>query len=284
VALLINNEFVDDEAFLTQFRQMGGLNIDPNHPAARLEAETLSRLAEERVIGFTLLRQQASAEGFTITAAEVEAKRQAEWGTSSASVCGAGVQQAMADALLVEKYCTWLTRHEPRPSRTEVEACYRSRREDFRMPEQAQLTQVVRNIYLPEDEAPARSAMEQAEQQLQAGKPFRDVAERYSDCGGRIILGWVKRGEMVAEFEDVVFAMSKGQRSAIFRTVFGLHIVQVLDRKQSGYQSLDEVRPVLARQMLQMRRDQRVTMEVRQAMQRATIVPVAATSADMVAR
>jgi hypothetical protein len=275
LALLINDEYVDDAAFVAEFRQLGGLNIDPKHPAAQYEAATLSRMAEERVIGRVLLRQRALAEGFNVTADEVEARREEQWGTSSASVCGAGVQNAIGEGLLIEKYCNWITRHEPRASRADVEAWYRSRREDFRMPEQVKLMQVVRNIYLPEDEAAAQEAMNSAQQELAAGTRFEKVADRYSDCGGKVMLGWVGRGAMVPEFEDVAFALAKGQHSGIFRTIFGLHILSVTDRRAAGYQSLEEVRPLLAKQLLQMRKEQRINQEATEAMQAATITTVA---------
>jgi parvulin-like peptidyl-prolyl isomerase len=278
LALLINHEHVGDEAFLVEFRRLGGLDIDADHPHARREAEALSRLAEERVIGFVLLRQQAVAEGITVDPAEIEARRREQGGTSSASVIGHGVQKGLADSLLVEKYCNHLTRHEQHPSRAEVEAYYRSRREEFRMLEQVNLMQIIRNIYLDQDEASAKAAIEDAERELQAEAAFPKVADRYSDCGGKIMLGWVKRGEMVAEFEDVAFATQKGQRSPVFRTIFGLHIISVLDRKAAGYQLFEEVRSSLARQMLQTRKDRRIRAAIAKARQNATVVQASVTA------
>jgi parvulin-like peptidyl-prolyl isomerase len=280
MALLINGEYVGDEAFLAEFRRLGGLNIDPSSPAARQDAETVSRLAEQRVVSFVLLRQRAVAAGFKVMEAEVEARREQQWGTSSASVCGVGVLKSIGEGLLVEKYCNWLTRHERRPSRFEMEASYRAKREEFRTPEQARVMQVVRNIYLPEDEALARTAMELAEAELQSGVAFHEVSARYSDCGGKILLGWVKRGEMVDSFEETVFATAKGERSGIFRTVFGLHIVSVLEHKAAGYQAFEEIRADIGRLMLQARRESRIRAEVEVAMRSATIasMPVSAKS------
>jgi parvulin-like peptidyl-prolyl isomerase len=145
------------------------------------------------------------------------------------------------------------------------------------MPEQVSLMQVIRNIYLEQDEAPAKAAIAEAERELEAGAAFRRVADRYSDCGGKIMLGWVKRGKMVTEFEDIAFATPKGERSPIFRTVFGLHIVSVIDRKAAGYQPLEEVRSALARQMLQTRKDRKIRAVIAEARQSATVVQVPAT-------
>lgn len=272
LALWINDEYVADDVFLAEYRQLGGLQIDLLHPAAELEASRLRRLAEERVLNRTLLRQRAIAHGFSATTEEIEARREEQWGTSSASVCGAGVLSAIGESLLVQKYCDWISRHEPRASRQEVEALYQRRREEFRMGEQVKLMQVIRNIHLPEEEESAWTAMRIAERDLQAGKPFHKVADRYSDCGGKIMLGWVQRGEMVAAFEEIAFGLAKGKRSEVFRTIFGLHILSLVDRKPAGYKSFEDVRPELAHRLLRMRKERRINAELAEAVRCASIV------------
>ena len=69
------------------------------------------------------------------------------------------------------------------------------------------------------------------------------MADRASDCAGnRGDLGWVPRGQMVQEFEDVIFAMKENQVSDIFRTVFGFHVAKVYARKPEGFVDFDEVK------------------------------------------
>jgi parvulin-like peptidyl-prolyl isomerase len=274
LAIRINQELLDDAVFLAEYRRLGGFKIDPRHPAAKQEADALRRLAEQRVVGSVLLRQRAVAAGITVSAAEIENLREEQWGKSGAAFCGVGVRDAIREQLLIEKYCTWIMRHEPRPSRREAEAFHRSQRERFHQPEQVKLIQVVRNIHFPEDEASARDAVEAAENALRAGRPFHQVAEEYSDCGGQTILGWVKRGDMVKDFEDAVFAVPRGHRSDIFRTVFGLHIVSVLDHRKAGYQSFEEIRPALAREMYEARKVNRINAEIAKAIRSAVIVQI----------
>ena len=227
----------------------------------------------------TLLRQKAVRQGFRVTPEEIEARRAQLWGTSSASVCGAGVQEMLGEELLVQRYCDFLTRHELRASRAEAQALYQQRREQFWVGEQVRLMQINHNIYLPGDEESARLAMQAAELELSKGASFQQVATRYSDCGGRIALGWVQRGEMIADFEEVAFGLARGQRSDIFRTVFGLHILLVSDKKDAGYQPFDEVRSSLAKQLLQMRKDRKINAEVAEAIRSATIAFAPASAA-----
>ncbi len=271
MALVVNGEYVEDGRFIEAFRQMGGFDIDPVDASRQHEAVALRHLAERRVVGLVLLRQRASEAGFAVSAEEVSALRARQWGTSSPSVCGAAVQRKLADDLLVEKYRHWLSRHEPHPSRMEVEQYYLRHRAEFRLPERVQAAHILCNVEFPADEEAARSRIEQAEQELVQGAVFAKVADRFSDCGGRTILGWVARGTMVPEFEEVVFALPDGGRSGIFRTVFGFHIATALQRKPAGFESLAELRPVLARRMLEERRQRVVEAATEQALCAASI-------------
>ncbi|MGQ9581888.1 MAG: peptidylprolyl isomerase [Thermoplasmatota archaeon] len=83
---------------------------------------------------------------------------------------------------------------------------------------------------LVESEQEAYSILDQ----LRAGRPFAALARQYSKCpsgqrGGD--LGYFPRGKMVREFEDVAFALQKGQFSGPVQTKFGWHIILVMDRK-----------------------------------------------------
>lgn len=67
-------------------------------------------------------------------------------------------------------------------------------------------------------------------------KSFEDLAKQYSEDtttaaqGGD--LGWFGRGVMVAEFEQAAFALSPGETSQLVKTIFGYHIIKVLEKKE----------------------------------------------------
>jgi len=83
------------------------------------------------------------------------------------------------------------------------------------------------------------------------------LAEKYSDCpenGGD--LGYITKGQMVEEFDDVVFNLGVGQVSDVFRTRFGFHIAKVYDRKPAVVRSMEEVKEIAVNALKeQMRRE-----------------------------
>ncbi|HEX2081512.1 MAG TPA: peptidylprolyl isomerase [Longimicrobium sp.] len=85
---------------------------------------------------------------------------------------------------------------------------------------------------LPSDSArsAALRTAEQVLRELNEGAEFEVLARRYGsdatrDRGGD--LGWFRQGQMVREFDQVVFGMRPGQTSGIVETEFGFHIIKL---------------------------------------------------------
>ena len=78
---------------------------------------------------------------------------------------------------------------------------------------------------------------------LQRGEDFADLATRFSQDPGSAKRGgqlpWICTGQTLKEFEDVAFALNKGETSKPFLSPVGYHIVKMTDRKQlEPYDSL----------------------------------------------
>lgn len=98
----------------------------------------------------------------------------------------------------------------------------------------------VKHILLTPNEirspAQTRREIESIYQQLQQGVPFEELAKQHSDDPGSGSLGgdlgWAQSGQMVPEFEEVMFNTVPGKISAPFESRFGWHILKVEDRRQ----------------------------------------------------
>ena len=77
---------------------------------------------------------------------------------------------------------------------------------------------------------------------VQAGEKFDVLAKQYSQDPGSAAqggdLGFFERGQMVAAFDSVAFALEPGQVSDIVATPFGYHIIRVEEKQTPGYDEL----------------------------------------------
>lgn len=70
---------------------------------------------------------------------------------------------------------------------------------------------------------------------IKSGKDFAELAKKYSEDPASAVLGgdlgFTKRGKLVPEFEAAAFALDEGQISQPIETVFGFHIIQLLEKR-----------------------------------------------------
>jgi peptidyl-prolyl cis-trans isomerase C len=75
---------------------------------------------------------------------------------------------------------------------------------------------------------------EDLKQQIQGGSDFAAIAEEFSACpsgksGGA--LGTFSKGQMVKEFDDVVFTQEINEVHGPVKTQFGYHLIEITERE-----------------------------------------------------
>ena len=90
---------------------------------------------------------------------------------------------------------------------------------------------------------------------LDHGDKFEDLARQYSDDGSAKSggdLSWVNPGDTVPEFEKTMNALAPGEISNIIKTQFGLHVMQVIERRNQDMSK--EAARIKARQEIRARK------------------------------
>ncbi|MDD4476885.1 MAG: peptidylprolyl isomerase [Patescibacteria group bacterium] len=81
----------------------------------------------------------------------------------------------------------------------------------------------------------ARARAQKVLDEIKAGADFAEMAKKYGQDGTAQNggdLGWFAKGDMVSQFEEVAFALKKGEMSQeLVETSFGWHIIKVEDKK-----------------------------------------------------
>lgn len=105
-----------------------------------------------------------------------------------------------------------------------------------------EVAQIVKIANVSESqEAAARTQLTTLREQILAGANFNELAKKYSGDpsaqynGGE--MGYVGRGAMVPQFERMAFKLKEGEISMPFKSPFGFHILQLIDRRGNEYNS-----------------------------------------------
>jgi peptidyl-prolyl cis-trans isomerase SurA len=104
-------------------------------------------------------------------------------------------------------------------------------------------------------EKDALTRMVSIKERLDNGEKFEDLARQYSDDGSAKSggdLSWVNPGDTVPEFEKTMNVLALGEISNIIKTQFGLHVIQVLERRNQDMSK--EASRIKARQEIRARK------------------------------
>ena len=138
----------------------------------------------------------------------------------------------------------------------ELQRYHLSHQDEYRVPERVRVRHIL--ISTPPaspdgkvDQKAVDEARVKAEgilKQIKAGGDFAELAKKNSQDssaadGGE--LGWIVKGQTVAEFEKVAFAQNKGQISDLVKTIWGFHIIQTEEKQDAHVKPLAEVQATI---------------------------------------
>ncbi len=118
----------------------------------------------------------------------------------------------------------------------------------------------VRHILIRTDEVTvdedAQTRLNQLKTRIEGGDDFDTLAKSHSSDRGSAAkggdLGWVSPGDLVPKFEQRMNALAPGQVSEPFKTQFGWHIVQLLQRRE--HDNTEKVHRARARNQIRARK------------------------------
>jgi peptidyl-prolyl cis-trans isomerase SurA len=246
VVAVVDKEVILESELNSQVQfYVTGNKIDPSTPG--IKEQVLQSMINEK-----LILAKALEDSVTVTDEEVQQQLDA--------VIQQRVQQVGSEAKLEEIYGMPISRikrefrEEMRKNiltqrmqqqrygsttvgRRQVEEFYAQFKDSLgKVPEEVELA----HIYVKPgfDKAAHEAARARAQvllDSIRAGADFGGLAKRHSEDAGSATrdgdLGFVRRGQFVKEFETAVFALSDNQISDLVETEFGIHIIQLMERR-----------------------------------------------------
>mgnify|MGYP001138929682 CR=1 FL=1 len=112
----------------------------------------------------------------------------------------------------------------------------------------------------------AKENIDAAHARVKAGEEFAAVAKDVSQDPGSAQRGGlyqgVGKGQLVPEFDEIMFTMEPGAVSEPFKTKFGWHVLTVVKKNAPGTIPLDEVKDGLQKELLSTRQQKAVLDKV----------------------
>jgi parvulin-like peptidyl-prolyl isomerase len=285
MTLVVNGEKIEDSQVRQEVER-----LRPDYEKAFRDQNPKEKEAQlldwsrENVIERVLINQQAEKYDEQIPKAEVEAafeelKKQCggnkrlnkEFGTGDEKEIKEQIELHMKVERMLQDVCKDL----PEPSEDAASEYYEENKEQFKTGEQVRVAHIVKHINWQTDESAAHNVIIKAQNELKNGAVFEMVVTKYSDCPENVgDLGYIVRGQMVEEFDDVVFNLGIGEISEVFRTRFGFHIAKLYGRKPAVVRSLKEVKEQIADELERQMRTKAVNEFIDQLKSKAKIEEV----------
>jgi len=253
MAIIVNGEKIEDSEIRQEVER-----LRPDYERVFSDQDPKEREAQltdwsrENVIERVLINQEAKENGGKIPEAELEsalAKLKEQYADKEQLYKELGVKndenikEFLQMQMRVEQRLNEACKDLPGPSQAAVQEYYEENKEQFKSGERVRVAHIVKYVNWQTDEETAYNSIKEAQDELKNGVAFEVVVDKHTDCadsGGD--LGYVMKGQMVEEFEDVVFNLGLGEISDVFRTRFGFHIAKVYDRKPAAVSELEEVK------------------------------------------
>lgn len=130
----------------------------------------------------------------------------------------------------------------------QIQEYYESHKEQLQYPERARIC----HILISNRDPSAFNKLEEVSKKLFEDEDFCDVANNYSECPSAKKngdLGFITRGDLLEELENVIFSLKKDQIAGPIPTDFGYHFVKLVEKEEQRTPSYDEIKDSLKKQL-----------------------------------
>jgi parvulin-like peptidyl-prolyl isomerase len=251
-------------------------------PRDRIEAQmdSLRKKAREQAIGVRSLVREARRQAIEVPDSEVDTAVREIVSAAGGREAFLSMlrKQGISEDLLVEsvrdskrvdRLLKTISASVPEPTEEDVRDHYKRNCDNYSKPERrrAQHILIKPDSNSEHDRARAREQLLDIRQKCKTGAGFSDLAAAHSQCpsgkktGGSI--GWINRGMMVPEFENVLFSTAIGQVSDVTETGLGFHLILPSASEPGGPAEFEEVKNSIRDFLVHERRGKAVSAYVK---------------------
>ncbi|MCX6544313.1 MAG: peptidylprolyl isomerase [Acidobacteria bacterium] len=239
------------------------------------QRDAVYRQVLDRIIGFHLLAQEAHARKLVAAPWELDKQlgdlkkqfpNEAAFNQmlQSRGVTAEQLRKETEDTLVVNQMLQKEIEPQVKVQDGDLKTFYDQNKPRFHEPESVHASHILIRAEEQADGATKARAKAQAADllsQIKKGAKLADLAKKFSQDPGSAQnggdLGFFARGQMVAPFDQAVFALKPGQMSGVVETPFGYHIIQSHETKPARDVGFDEVKEQIREYLATQQREQK---------------------------
>lgn len=259
MTLKVNGELIPQEAIDYEYRRLVQFYSDfMSQSQIQAQTDILKRRAKEQAIGAKLLLIEAERLDIPVSETQIDEQEDLlvkQVGSKEAFLLhcqqqGISIETVRKNIKLgcqVDNLVQKVTAGIPDPTEAEMKEHFEQHKDEYMLAPRVQVQHILIALQSddPDEYESALERLLEIKNQIEAGADFADMASAYSDCpsgkrtGGS--LGWISKGSVIPEVEEVIFSMKVGQISGVVKTSLGLHIFKKNAEEEGAELTFEEV-------------------------------------------
>lgn len=224
------------------------------------QMEQIYRMALEKLIEERLIEQEINKAGIKVSGKEIEATLEEVKQRNGATQ--EDLERALArEGLTLETYkkqiekglkwrklMSWMVKVDTKVGERELRDFYQKNIDRYRRNETYRCSHIlfiVPKMATLEEVQEIKKRCQRVLEKIKGGEDFGEMALQYSEDVSRKDrgdLGYLKKGDLLPDFEREVLRLKVGEVSGIVRTEVGFHIIKLLDHKGSEPLPFEEIK------------------------------------------
>ncbi|MBL7158049.1 MAG: peptidylprolyl isomerase [Candidatus Omnitrophica bacterium] len=158
------------------------------------------------------------------------------------------LEEQYREKIMIDKLIDFAVKSKISIAPLEGSQYYEEHPEEFKTPEQVHVRAILIKVTPERNETEAIKLSNRILRRLGEGSDFSLLAKEYSDAsfaesGGD--MGWIKKGELISELDELIFLLEPGRFSHVIQTKVGFHIFKVEEKKDSSAKGFSEVKEMV---------------------------------------
>jgi peptidyl-prolyl cis-trans isomerase C len=288
MTLQVNGEIIPEEAVEYELKRLVKLyseHLSPEELERQMDA--LRVKAREQAVGAKLLMLEARKLDLRVSEEDVDQRlakmiENAGGEERFAAILQRqnlrrdSVRQNILEGRRVDLLVERIVSGTPDPTEADLRAHFEAHMEEYSLPEQVRAQHILIKPGAGDAErAVAQSRLLEIRARVEDGADFGDQAAIHSECpsgkNSEGSLGWIAKGSLLPQIEEVLFSMSTGDLSDVVETPLGFHLFMKTGREDRRRPDFEDVREKIRDFLRHAARGEAIAAYVRELREQANV-------------